>query len=76
MYDLFEQRSTRRDRREYSSSSIDEYDEEEEQQEQEEEDTIYHTHQRRPAHPSPEAQIRKKLELTIKERNQWHKTAW
>ncbi|KAI9492109.1 hypothetical protein BDB00DRAFT_789062 [Zychaea mexicana] len=30
---------------------------------------------RRPSHPSPEAQIRKKLELTIKERNQWHQTA-
>ena len=70
MYDLFEQRSTRRNRRECSSSSIDEYDGEEE------EDTIYHAHQKRPAHPSPEAQIKKKLELTIKERNQWHQTAW
>ena len=31
---------------------------------------------RRPSHPSPEAQMRRKLELTIKERNQWHQTAW
>ncbi|KAI8138256.1 hypothetical protein BJV82DRAFT_673801 [Fennellomyces sp. T-0311] len=30
---------------------------------------------RRPSHPSPEAQVRRKLELTIKERNQWHQTA-
>jgi hypothetical protein len=26
--------------------------------------------------PSLEAQWRKKLEMTIKERNQWHQTAW
>ncbi|KAI7861003.1 hypothetical protein BDC45DRAFT_11089 [Circinella umbellata] len=79
MYDLFEQRSTRLNKREYSSSSLDDYDDEEEGEEEEQreqqENIIYHTHQKRPAHPSPEAQIRKKLELTIKERNQWHKTA-
>ncbi|KAI8391325.1 uncharacterized protein BYT42DRAFT_556500 [Radiomyces spectabilis] len=29
----------------------------------------------RPAHPTPEAQIRKKLESALKERNQWHQIA-
>ncbi|ORX47949.1 hypothetical protein DM01DRAFT_1133287 [Hesseltinella vesiculosa] len=29
----------------------------------------------RPSHPNPEAQLRKKLETTLMERNQWHKTA-
>lgn len=33
-------------------------------------------HHRRPSHPSPEMQIRRKLEITMKERNQWHQTAW
>ena len=33
-------------------------------------------HHRRPSHPSPEMQIRRKLEVTMKERNQWHQTAW
>ncbi|KAI7884422.1 hypothetical protein K492DRAFT_204753 [Lichtheimia hyalospora FSU 10163] len=34
-----------------------------------------HIHHRRPSHPSPEMQIRRKLEVTMKERNQWHQTA-
>ena len=33
-------------------------------------------HHRRPSHPSPEMQMRRKLEVTMKERNQWHQTAW
>lgn len=33
-------------------------------------------HHRRPSHPSPKMQIRRKLEVTMKERNQWHQTAW
>ncbi|KAI9278408.1 hypothetical protein BDA99DRAFT_5902 [Phascolomyces articulosus] len=64
MYDLFEQKSSSRGRR--TATSMDH------PHEQQGGDT---NNQRRPAHPSPEAQIRKKLELTIKERNQWHQTA-
>lgn len=30
----------------------------------------------RPSNPSPEMQMWKKLESTIRERNQWHQTAW